>query len=62
MYDPILLEDLTRWLNTEGLGRVGYDGEAQAVQVKRWCQSKSVCCLFKENSRNGGVKKIGREA
>lgn len=62
MYDPILVEDFTRWLNTEGLGGVGYDGEARTGEVKRWCLSKSICCLFKENSRNGGVKKIGREA
>lgn len=62
MYDPILLEDLTRWLNTEGLGTVGYDGEAQAVQVKAWCRSKSICCLWKESSRSKSrIKKIGRD-
>lgn len=64
LYDPILLENLTKWLNEEGLGRVGYDGEVMPLQVKQWCQRKSVCCLFKESKRNrgvGGVKKIGRE-
>ena len=64
MYDPILLEDLTKWLNEEGLERVGYDGEVMPLQVKSWCMRKGICCLFKESRRNkgvGGVKKIGRE-
>lgn len=64
LYDPILLEDLTKWLNEEGLGRVGYDGEVMPAQVKSWCLGKSICCLFKESRRNrgvDGVKKIGRE-
>ncbi|OBT58584.1 hypothetical protein VE04_01392 [Pseudogymnoascus sp. 24MN13] len=41
MYDPIVLEDLTRWLNTEGLDSVGYDGEAKGEQVKTWCRARS---------------------
>ncbi|KFY27942.1 hypothetical protein V493_03208 [Pseudogymnoascus sp. VKM F-4281 (FW-2241)] len=41
MYDPIILEDLTRWLNTEGLDGVKYDGEAKAEQVKAWCRARS---------------------
>jgi hypothetical protein len=61
MYDPIVLEDLTRWLNTEGLDSVGYDGEAKGEQVKTWCRARSVCCLWKISSRKGGgVKKLGR--
>ncbi|ELR07889.1 5'-flap endonuclease [Pseudogymnoascus destructans] len=61
MYDPIVLEDLTRWLNTEGLDGVGYDGEAKGEQVKTWCRARSVCCLWKISSRKGGgVKKLGR--
>ncbi|KFY43673.1 hypothetical protein V494_01878 [Pseudogymnoascus sp. VKM F-4513 (FW-928)] len=39
MYDPIVLEDLARWLNTEGLDGVGYDGEAKGEQVKAWPKS-----------------------
>ena len=63
MYDPIVLEDLTRWLNTEGLDGVGYDGEAKGEQVKAWCRARSVCCLWKISSRKGGgVKKLGRES
>lgn len=47
MYDPIILEDLTTWLNTEGLGRIGEDREIAAQEVKDWCEANSVCCLWK---------------
>ncbi|KAI9759908.1 MAG: hypothetical protein M4579_002033 [Chaenotheca gracillima] len=51
LYDPIVLEDLAAWLNTEGLGRVGVDEEIAAWQVKAWCEERSVCCLWRENLR-----------
>ncbi|EFQ33592.1 AT hook domain-containing protein [Colletotrichum graminicola] len=51
MYDPIVLEDLTAWLNTGQLSRVGYDGEVSPSEVKQWCESKSVCCLWRESLR-----------
>lgn len=53
LYDPIVLEDLTVWLNAEGLGRVGEDDEVWPGLVKEWCEERSVCCLWKENSRGG---------
>ena len=53
MYDPIILEDLTIWLNTEGLGRVGEDDEVSSGLVKEWCEEKSICCLWRENLRGG---------
>lgn len=53
MYDPIVLEDLAAWLNTEGLGRVGEDDEVSPGLVKEWCYEQSVCCLWKENLRGG---------
>jgi len=53
MYDPIVLEDLAYWLNTEGLGRVGVDEEVGPGVVKAWCEGKSVCCLWRENLRGG---------
>ena len=53
MYDPIVLEDLTAWLNTEGLGRVGEDDEVWPGLVKEWCEERSVCCLWRENLRGG---------
>ncbi len=49
MYDPIILEDLTAWLNAGQLDRVGYDGEVGPADVKIWCESKSVCCLWRVN-------------
>ncbi|ODA79389.1 hypothetical protein RJ55_04982 [Drechmeria coniospora] len=51
LYDPIVLEDLTAWLNSGQLTRVGYDGEARVGEVKRWCESKSICCLWRVNLR-----------
>lgn len=35
LYDPIVLEDLTAWLNSGQLRRVGYEGEASVGEVKR---------------------------
>ncbi|KAH0489182.1 hypothetical protein TgHK011_009623 [Trichoderma gracile] len=51
LYDPIVLEDLTTWLNCGQLTRVGFDGEVSTMEVKQWCESKSVCCLWKVNLR-----------
>ena len=53
MYDPIVLEDLTIWLNTEGLGKVGEDDEVCPAFVKEWCEENSICCLWRENLRGG---------
>ncbi|KAJ0420017.1 hypothetical protein BJY00DRAFT_146940 [Aspergillus carlsbadensis] len=52
MYDPIYLEDFTAWLNTEGLSLVHEDREVGASLVRRWCESKGICCCYK-------VKTIG---
>lgn len=53
LYDPIVLEDLTVWLNSEGLGRVDEDDEVSPQIVKEWCHEKSICCVWKENLRGG---------
>jgi hypothetical protein len=53
LYDPIILEDLAAWLNTGALEKAGWDGEVHPWLVKKWCESKSVCCLWKENLRGG---------
>lgn len=50
LYDPIVLEDLTTWLNTEGLGMVGTDEEVGIGVVKEWCEKKSVCCHSRNES------------
>lgn len=49
LYDPVVLEDLTVWLNGGQLDRVGCEEEVAAGDVKKWCESKSVCCLWKVN-------------
>ncbi|KAG5918784.1 hypothetical protein E4U42_006740 [Claviceps africana] len=51
LYDPIVLEDLTSWLNSGQLTRVGCDEEINPAEVKKWCESKSICCLWKMNLR-----------
>ena len=53
MYDPVVLEDMAAWLNTEGLARVGFDDEVHAVDVRAWCESRSICCIWKANLRGG---------
>ncbi|KAL1838542.1 hypothetical protein VTJ49DRAFT_2540 [Mycothermus thermophilus] len=58
MYDPVILEDLTTWLNAGQLDRVGYDGEVTPAEVKKWCESKSVCCLWRENLRGRERKRL----
>lgn len=51
LYDPIILEDLTVWLNTGALEKAGWDGEVDPKEVKKWCESESICCLWRENLR-----------
>ncbi|KAL2270765.1 hypothetical protein VTJ83DRAFT_136 [Remersonia thermophila] len=58
MYDPVILEDLTAWLNAGQLDRVGYGGAVSPAEVKKWCESKSVCCLWKENLRGRERKRL----
>lgn len=48
LYDPIVLEDLTVWLNTVGLGRVGEDDEVGVKVVREWCIEQSVCFISRE--------------
>ena len=53
LYDPIVLEDLAAWLNTGALGKSGWDGEVEPAEVKKWCESKSICCLWRANLTGG---------
>ncbi|KAI1414973.1 Slx4 endonuclease-domain-containing protein [Hypoxylon sp. FL1857] len=48
IYDPIVLEELAAWLNAGALNSVGYDGEVSPCDVKKWCESKSVICLWRQ--------------
>ncbi|KAI1314256.1 hypothetical protein F5Y03DRAFT_336558 [Xylaria venustula] len=58
LYDPIILEDLASWLNGGELTRVGYDGEVSPFDVKKWCESKSVICLWRQNIRGKERKRF----
>lgn len=59
MYDPIILEDLAAWLNTKGLALVDEDGEVSALEVREWCESNGICCLWRGGWR--GQKTKGAE-
>ncbi|KAJ5492726.1 hypothetical protein N7539_001472 [Penicillium diatomitis] len=50
MFDPIMLEDFTAWLNVEGLGLVDEDREVNTALVRDWCESKGICCGWKKNT------------
>jgi hypothetical protein len=56
MYDPIVLEDLATWLNTEGLALIGEDREVSALEVRSWCEMKGVCCYGVGGGWRGNVK------
>ena len=53
IYQPIVIEDLTTWLNTTALSQVGVDDEVPSGLVKAWCEGRSVCCFWRENLRGG---------
>lgn len=58
LYDPIVLEDLTTWLNEQGLRLEGKDKEMVELSgwmTQAWCEANSVCCLWREGLR-GGVR------
>jgi hypothetical protein len=61
MYDPIVIEDLTAWLEEQGVRVPGCSegdsggGKVKGWMVQKWCEDKSVCCLWREGLR-GGVK------
>lgn len=54
MYDPIILEDLTIWLNM----RMDFEGEnIDEEVVKAWCEANGVCCVRGESLRGGQRKR-----
>ena len=55
-YDPIILEDLTLWLNTRGLRTVHEDDEVSAIQVRTWCETNGICCLWRGGWRGNKAK------
>lgn len=58
MYDPIVIEELASWLNTGALTKLGWDDEVKGSDVKRWCESKSICCVWKVNVRGVERKRL----
>ncbi|KAL4890811.1 structure-specific endonuclease subunit slx4 [Aspergillus ambiguus] len=49
MYDPIILEDFTAWLNTKGLGLINEDREVNVGLVRTWCEVRGICCYRRLN-------------
>ena len=49
LYDPIVLEDLAAWLNTEGLKRVGVDDEVRYVLSHFFSSSSSILIIVINN-------------
>lgn len=47
LYEPIILEDFTSWLNTEGFASVCEDREVGVALVRTWCESQGICCTFR---------------
>ncbi|OGM43456.1 structure-specific endonuclease subunit slx4 [Aspergillus bombycis] len=47
LYDPIILEDFAAWLNTEGLGLIGEDREVGTGLLRKWCESRGICCCYR---------------
>ena len=58
MYEPLIIEDLTRWLNEEGLGKVATDEEVGTAKVREWCERRGVCWAWRGGWRGN---KVGRE-
>ncbi|RYP71628.1 hypothetical protein DL769_004668 [Monosporascus sp. CRB-8-3] len=59
LYDPVVLEDLAAWLNAGQLARVGWDGpDVVPADVKRWCEARSVVCLWRVNVRGKERKRF----
>ncbi|KAI2640952.1 hypothetical protein GGS21DRAFT_502400 [Xylaria nigripes] len=48
LYDPIILEDLAKWLNAGQLRRAGYRRKVSPDDVKQWCKKKSIVCSWRE--------------
>lgn len=47
LYEPIILEDFTTWLNTEGFASACEDREVGVALVRTWCESQGICCTFR---------------
>ncbi|KKY24480.1 putative structure-specific endonuclease subunit slx4 [Phaeomoniella chlamydospora] len=61
MYDPIVIEDLTEWLNTKGFRGINEDREISTVEVRDWCEGNGVTCIWKGGWRRGKEKAMGRD-
>lgn len=61
-YDPISIESLTWWLNSEGLGLVDEDAEVDPYQVRDWLEERGACCYWDGSGKEGwrGKRKVKR--
>lgn len=61
-YEPIVLEDLTAWLNDQGLGIELAEKEQKDPilpwMAQKWCEEQSICCLWKLTNRKTERRKV----
>lgn len=57
LYDPIVVEDLAAWLNDGQLNAAGCESQVTPAEVKKWCESKSVCCVWSDSNRGKARKR-----
>ena len=51
LYQPIILEDLTEWLNTIGFRNVGVSCGVSPLDVRDWADTRSVLSMSRTNQR-----------
>lgn len=54
MFEPVVLEDLTDWLNSIGLrfkSNGSKEEELTSAVVRQWCDDQSVCCVWRLTRR-----------
>jgi len=57
-YEPIILEDLTAWLNTVGLRGVGRNDQVSPSAVKAWAEARSIVNASRETQHGGDRKRF----
>ncbi|KAF2669238.1 hypothetical protein BT63DRAFT_424973 [Microthyrium microscopicum] len=59
MYEPIVIEEFTKWLNERGVqaGEGDTQGEVLPWMTQQWCEDQSICCVWKLTNRKTSRKR-----